>query len=349
MNKKTEQFLHSVRIAVSLSDNEKKEMRDTLSAYVDSNPVQEGIATYPEMAPVQLWFAGFIKSKKAVYVTVPLVAILFLGGGITVAAHDALPGDTLYPVKIGFNEEVRGLLAFTDTEEAAWNAERAERRLEEAEALAIANKLDNETRVHLEEKFKEYTERSEKNTASLAVKGDIETAAERQSDLEGRLRAHTEVLEAIHGQEKDGAEVEVFLGSVRDRATAASHARASFEAQEQMSTSSRAREALRKVQEMQIIKRQSSALGLDVAVDVVPDDIEGEDDVATSSPDTENEASDEVDMEENGAVKGVQKGKKDEVKDTEEQSSDTDTDELESNTGVEAEPRLSMTQGNVLY
>lgn len=343
-----------------MSDSEREQMKHTLSTYADLNPVEEGIPTYSEVAPVQIWFARFIESKKAAYVTVPLVTILFLGGGLSAAAHDALPGDTLYSVKVGFNEEVRGVLAFTDEAEAKWNAERAERRLEEAEVLAIRGELDAEKRTQLEEKFQEHAARVEEHSTALATRGHFEVAAERQSDLEARLTAHAEVLEVIHEGERDGVEVENFLGTVRAQVVSASHARVSFEAEEEDEHPSRAREALRNAQEVQIIARQSSALGLDVAL-TATGAVGASADTATSTPEDENASStleSDVDNESDhessqGEVQGVERGKNQgnnaEKEASEENMEQSDMHDAEINFNVDAEPRLGLTHGSVLY
>ncbi|MEI8097152.1 MAG: DUF5667 domain-containing protein, partial [Candidatus Moraniibacteriota bacterium] len=69
--------------------------------------------------------------------------VIILGGGLGVAraAESALPGQTLYPVKINVNEPIIGSFKFSDTDRAQWERERAGRRIAEAEALAETENL----------------------------------------------------------------------------------------------------------------------------------------------------------------------------------------------------------------
>ena len=54
------------------------------------------------------------------------------GGGVSIAAEGALPGDGLYPVKISINEKVVAAFSVSVDAAANWEARLAERRLEEA-------------------------------------------------------------------------------------------------------------------------------------------------------------------------------------------------------------------------
>src|SRR5688500_13589881 len=90
---------------------------------------------------------------------IALVIALLLTGGASVAADQALPGDTLYPFKVHVNEQVSGWVAVSDEARAELDAWRAGRRLAEAEELVVKNRIDAETRADLEARFDAHAEK----------------------------------------------------------------------------------------------------------------------------------------------------------------------------------------------
>lgn len=82
-----------------------------------------------------------------------LLIIAVSGGSIAYAAKGSLPGEFLYDIKVSVLEEVPVLLSFSYESKAKWEALRAERRLEEAEALAVTGTLDAEAARKIAEDF----------------------------------------------------------------------------------------------------------------------------------------------------------------------------------------------------
>lgn len=72
-----------------------------------------------------------------------LAAALSGMGGAVYAAQGSLPGETLYPVKLA-SEAVQARLVLSDESRFRFHAERAERRLAEAEAVMEASGADEE-------------------------------------------------------------------------------------------------------------------------------------------------------------------------------------------------------------
>lgn len=133
----------------------------------------------------------------------PLLIILgILLGGASVAADQSLPGDVLYPIKISINEEARGWFAISEEAKAALETKLAERRLEEAEKLAIRGDLNAETRVRLEENFKKHAEKVEARVNKIE-NTDSAKALELASNFDTSLEAHTKILNSI-GASLDG-------------------------------------------------------------------------------------------------------------------------------------------------
>lgn len=89
----------------------------------------------------------YVRARMAVSVVVILVIISMLTGGMAYAAQDSLPGDVLYPVKIGV-EDARLFLAGDSADKAELNLKFAQTRLVEMSQLASKNKGKMESAVN---------------------------------------------------------------------------------------------------------------------------------------------------------------------------------------------------------
>ena len=123
--------------------------------------------------------------------------IVALSGGTAAASSNALPGDALYPVKVNVAEKVSGVFKFSDEGRAEYKLKLAERRLEEAERLATAGRLDTEIKNKLEAKFLEQEEHMRGLISKLEERGKSEIATRLSSNLESKLAAHAMVLEKM--------------------------------------------------------------------------------------------------------------------------------------------------------
>ena len=81
----------------------------------------------------RIWYAGWLKT--AAIVAAILITVSALGVGTAYASQDSLPGDNLYPVKIG-TEQLRRLLTTDDVSQVELELQFATIRLQEIEALA---------------------------------------------------------------------------------------------------------------------------------------------------------------------------------------------------------------------
>ncbi len=123
-----------------------------------------------------------------------IIAIILGGSGL--AAEASVPGNPFYAVKVGVNENVRGLFAFSDKAKAEWDARRAERRLEEVEKLSSRNNLDADVRARLEANFQEFADRAEVRIGEL-FPDDPEKAFEVAAHFQTSLDTHARILRAI--------------------------------------------------------------------------------------------------------------------------------------------------------
>ncbi|HVU75882.1 MAG TPA: DUF5667 domain-containing protein [Candidatus Paceibacterota bacterium] len=174
-----------------MSENEKRAMRGFLEAHMSTHPLGGMKSPYT--------WVSFTHMRSLVLVP---ILILMLGSGTAFAAQGALPGDTLYPIKIHVNEAVAGALAVSDAAKASYNTEVAAERLKEAQALAAQNKLSASTTDQLTQDYEAH--------AALAVAyadkvdtNDAAKGAELRANL-ATLQAEGTVLATVAG--KDGSE-----------------------------------------------------------------------------------------------------------------------------------------------
>lgn len=132
-----------------------------------------------------------------------LALMLVLGGGTSFAAEAAVPGDVLYPVKVGMNEEIRAAFAFSAEAKAEWEAERAERRLVEAERLAAEGRLDAAAKAELEARFAAHAEKAKERIEAMQDDKTIQFAAGLLNRFEASLDAHNRLLSRIEAQVTD--------------------------------------------------------------------------------------------------------------------------------------------------
>jgi hypothetical protein len=173
MTKFTEQF-HTKGQEIRMSDAERSRVYSALQA-----KMAEGSAV---ASPY--WSPFFSRGLAA------LGLVLFISGGTAYAAEGALPGDLLYPVKVGAVEPVEGALAFSDEAKAGWNARVATARLDEAQALAEKGALTAATSDELAASFNEHA------TGVIAAANSI-SAADPASGSDIRARFSSSV--AVRG------------------------------------------------------------------------------------------------------------------------------------------------------
>lgn len=218
----------------ALEERERVSMRNALLAHMHEHPARSPwrVRLSDALGGGVAWFDGSALSRLHFNpVATALLLILFCGAGTSYAAEGALPGDTLYPVKIHVNESVQGALAVSPTSQAAWNAERATRRLEEAETLAAQGRLTPGAQAQVQGGLAQATQEFDASVSVLAESHDAPAVAAAQSDLEASLTAHEQVLSAISvALPEVEDDVKPILAAVRSRAQRTSDKREETEA-----------------------------------------------------------------------------------------------------------------------
>ncbi len=195
----------------SLTGEEKKEIISKVSSYMKENPIStaSGEIVSPYSSPVMdnpndrhMWYGDFrsgslislsILRNKKIFMPIIILLMVMLGGGASLAANSALPGDTLYPVK-NVNEKFESFFAVSANEKAKVEADFANTRLEEAEKVARKGELSSEAKEKIKDKFAKHAEKTERLIAALREKGEDNEADEVSSDFESALEAHHEIL-----------------------------------------------------------------------------------------------------------------------------------------------------------
>ncbi len=184
---------------VSLRDDEKNAVRENLISYIKSTDVRNPDEGRPSFRS-QLLTLISLRNMPIV-----LSIMLLLGGGVTLAAENSLPGELFYPVK-GVSEKARVTFALSEETKAEFESKFASRRLEEAEKLMVKGELSAEERADLETRFEAHAERVNKHIEKLREKKSFEVAAEISSELESSLMAHSRVLARLSGDVDAGDE-----------------------------------------------------------------------------------------------------------------------------------------------
>lgn len=185
--------LHTDAEKIRLTDAERAQMRGRLLATMDAHAA-------PAVSPY-FSLLSFVSARAFV----PALALLLVVGSATAyAAEGSLPGDILYPVKVGISEPVRGALAVSDESKAAVHAEFAERRLIEAETLAAKGVLTVEAKQQLEESFERHADEVDRIVEKIEEAGVIATT-DISASFASNIAAHHQVIAEL-GDESDNAE-----------------------------------------------------------------------------------------------------------------------------------------------
>lgn len=190
MKIKLTDYIEKTGEGVSLSTVEREKLLRVTKEYMAMKPIRGMPRT------VRSAFSFYVFIRKPVAVALIAVLALSSGVGISYAAEGALPGDLLYPVKVSVNEEVRAIAATTPEKRAEWEAERAEKRLAEASALAVKGRLTEKTEAELVARFEKHADKATAyvgglNTDSSAIAIDV------ASGFETGIAAHIEILDEV--------------------------------------------------------------------------------------------------------------------------------------------------------
>lgn len=191
------ELLQEAGQSIELSLAERERLERVVLGYAELKPIR------PREREMFAWRGfGLVVTRVRMLGVYALMALVLLSGSVSYAAEGSLPGDTLYPVKVSINEELRAAFALTPFAKATWSAARAERRLEEAVELARAGLLTPEINTFIAEIFAEQADEAAQNVNALEAE-DAPAAISLASRLEARVAAHDALLTDLTANVQD--------------------------------------------------------------------------------------------------------------------------------------------------
>lgn len=165
---------------LTLSEKARTHMRSELSAYIDMHTVPEsGTAPFNSIS----FITGIFSTSRPLMASAFAIVFVITSTSATAfASEKALPGDVLYPIKIGVAEPVASVFAGVGIEKARFHAKLAVKRVEEANILEARGELTPEQEAMLRERFIAETEQVETLAmqfeirdpgASLAIRSEL--------------------------------------------------------------------------------------------------------------------------------------------------------------------------------
>lgn len=116
---------------------------------------------------------------------IAILLAVFVSLGTSFAAQGALPGDVLYPVKTGVNENIRSAFAIGVNAEAKLQTDLLEERLEEAQTLHAEGNISTEIEAQLAANIKDQA----KLTTDAIAKSDAVVAADMNTRVKVALES----------------------------------------------------------------------------------------------------------------------------------------------------------------
>ena len=120
--------------------------------------------------------------------------IVFVGSSVSVVANSAMPGDDLYPIKIRFNEEVKGIFLKTSEEKVVWQKNRIESRMNEMQTLAENNGLTPAKQKSVQKALDTHVADLSKELTTLSATAPT-TALAVTASLEQSLKANKQAIQ----------------------------------------------------------------------------------------------------------------------------------------------------------
>ncbi len=228
MNNDLKDIFYTIQRTVRLSRQERLNMRNYVQAVVDENPARAPwrIRILDALQTISDSLGNSTQRRFHPVISV-CVLVLAIGIGTSYAAEGALPGDPLYGIKIHLNESVQGAFAVSDQAHASWDASLVDKRLVEAETLAVQGRLTPMADAAIQTQLDSVTKNFDTDVTALGQSDSGAPAvAIAQSDMEASLAAHESVISTL-GQSIPASKplLAPILEKVRSGVTTASNAR----------------------------------------------------------------------------------------------------------------------------
>ena len=178
-----------------MTSSEKKMILERVLA-VKVRPAPDASRAYIKSPWTVYSFSSLINPHRCVSAVAVVIIVLVAGNSAVLASYEALPGDTLYPIKVGVVEPIRVALASTPVAKAEVHAELVQTRLQEAETLAARGRLTPAREQEIQERIE-----IQKTALAMNVTEVQKIAPDKAQDIdttvEARLNTHERVLSVL--------------------------------------------------------------------------------------------------------------------------------------------------------
>lgn len=210
--------------SVKLRAADRRELRERLVAYMEYHPLPAQAQPKPHarrqttalptepFSVVQIPFGAIARWTGAFS-----VIILVL---IPVWAERAVPGDTLYPIKVRFNEELRSTLTFTPAQKIEWETTRLNRRIAEARLLASEGRLTEALEVRVAEAVRTHSENVQREIDAIRAV-DADEASLTALEIATTLDMHASSFAMAEDDERSSASTRPVRTLIADAIAAA--------------------------------------------------------------------------------------------------------------------------------
>ncbi len=212
MKQFSKQF-HKSASAVKLQAAEKRELRERLVSYMEYHPLPTELqGVKASKSSKQLSKAAPLFTDTFSNVSIPFATIFKYSSAVAVVAlmvvpfmaEQTVPGDTLYAVKVQFNEELKSTLTFDGYQKVEWETTRLNRRIAEARLLASEGRLTEEIEVEVAEAVKVHTDNAKKEIEALRI-NDADGAEIASIELDTTLEVQSASLKSDNAEDSDSA------------------------------------------------------------------------------------------------------------------------------------------------
>lgn len=284
IDKRLEKVIHKLK-SIHLTVEEKDEVLSRTLSVIDKVEAVSIISSAdyrPIKSPFVSKIISYIEYQKFVPAFV-IAGLLFLSGGVSLAAENALPGDTLYGLK-KVNEQILGFAAVTPQAQAKLAIELNERRLQEVATLSARGKLNDETKNIIKDELTRQADEVKNKVASLVSQNDLDAAQEVAINYESSLKAHEVLLEKVSSDQaskeaSDSSHISSLLAVVRDELATSTVARVDLQNKDLQASGNslpkaqtKLAEVVTKLQEVQTLKANATFVSSS-SVAVVTDNI----------------------------------------------------------------------------
>lgn len=203
MKRFSEQFNKQAN-QVKLTTAERRDLRERVNAYMEYHPLphtgQAQAARYKGTGPTSVsqeqgWILplSLLRSRSITSLLGSMAVLLVVI--VPVLAEHSMPGDILYSVKVGFNEEVRSSITRSPYQTVEWETERINRRLAEIQVLAREGRLTDEHEARVAEAVRSHSQSARASIEEIRAE-DEDEAVMAEIALAALFDVHMAVLSA---------------------------------------------------------------------------------------------------------------------------------------------------------